>query len=197
MSERRTRAGRRVENRIERVNERHDDRREEVVNDFQGDMDAVALYFKERIYATFTGLAILLVVGSSGHPDPQHATLALILGVIGIVVAGFVADVISHLAVHQHLPTGRDLRILLRIAGGALSTVIVPGILLALAWAGVLDLEAAIRASVIVYIVTLGLVGWFAVRRSLLPWWKQLIVLAGLILLAFAAIGIQILAKSA
>lgn len=116
---------------------------------------------------------------------------------LGIVVAGFVADIVSHLAVHQHLPDGRDMRILLRIAGGALSTVIVPGILLILAWSGVLELEGAIRASVIVYLVTLGLVGWFAVRRSLLPWWKQLLVLAVLIVLALGAVFIQILAKSA
>ena len=193
MSERKTRTGRGVQHGAQRVGERRDDRHDEVVNDFEGDMDAVALYFKERIYATFTGLAILLVVESAGHPDAQHATLALLLGVLGIVVA----DIISHLAVHQHLPGGRDMRILLRIAGGALSTVIVPGILLILAWSGVLELEGAIRASVIVYLVTLGLVGWFAVRRSLLPWWKQLLVLAVLIVLALGAVFIQILAKSA
>ena len=197
MSERKTRTGRGVQHGAQRVGERRDDRHDEVVNDFEGDMDAVALYFKERIYATFTGLAILLVVESAGHPDAQHATLALLLGVLGIVVAGFVADIVSHLAVHQHLPDGRDMRILLRIAGGALSTVIVPGILLILVWSGVLELEGAIRASVIVYLVTLGLVGWFAVRRSLLPWWKQLLVLAVLIVLALGAVFIQILAKSA
>lgn len=193
MSERRTR----TERGMERVNGRHDARREERVNDFEGDMDAVALYFKERIYATFTGLAIVLVVGSAGHPDARHATLALVLGVLGIVVAGFVADVISHLAVHQHLPSGRDLRILLRISGGALSTVIVPGILVGLAWMGVMDLEAALTASAVVYVATLAVVGWFAVRRSMLVWWKQLVVLAGLVLLALLAVALQILAKSA
>ena len=46
-----------------------------------------------------------------------------------------------------------DLAIMLRIAGGALSTVVTPGILIVLAWIGVMQLDVALRVSSIVYIV--------------------------------------------
>lgn len=167
------------------------------IEELDGHETAFVLYFKERIYATFTGLAIVLVVGASGHPDPRHAVLALLLGVAGITAAGFVSEIIAHLAVSQHLPTLRELAIQVRIAGGALGTVVTPGVLLILAWLGVLDIEAALRAATVVYIVTLGVVGWFAVRRSKLAWWKQGIVLVGLAGLGFAVVGIQALAKLA
>jgi len=161
-----------------------------------GGEEAYVLYFKERVYATFTGLAIVLVVAANDHADAEHALLALVLGVLGITAAGFVSDVISHLAVHQTFPVGADLVILLRVAGGAISTVITPGILLLLAWLDVMPLDAALRASSIVYIVTLGVIGWFAVRRSRLTWAKQLLVLGILIALGFAVIGLQTLAHS-
>lgn len=161
-----------------------------------GDDDFVA-YFKERIYATFTGLAIVLVVSASAHPEPSHAVLALLLGVAGIVAAGFVSDVVAHLAVHQHLPDRHEFAILGQIAGGGLSTLVVPGLLLVLSWLEVMPVVAALRASTVVYIATLAVVGWFAVRRSKLVWWKQLLVLVVLTGLGLAVVGIQILAKSA
>ncbi|GAA5195778.1 hypothetical protein [Microbacterium jejuense] len=161
-----------------------------------GSAEAYVMYFKERVYATFTGLAIVLVVAANDHADPEHALFALVLGVLGITAAGFVSDVISHLAVHQTFPVGSDLRVLLRVAGGALSTVITPGILILLAWLSVMPLDAALRASSIVYIVTLGVIGWFAVRWSRLTWAKQLLVLGILIALGFAVIALQTLAHS-
>ncbi|GAA5209993.1 hypothetical protein [Microbacterium kyungheense] len=166
------------------------------LEELDGGPEAYVMYFKERVYATFTGLAIVLVVAANDHADPEHAFFALILGVLGITAAGFVSDVISHLAVHQTFPVGGDLAILLRVAGGAISTVITPGILLLLAWLDVMPVDAALRAASIVYIVTLGVIGWFAVRRSRLTWAKQLLVLGILIALGFAVIGLQTLAHS-
>src|SRR5690349_15760521 len=111
------------------------------LDEFDGQEDAFVRYFKERVYATFTGLAIILVVSASGHAEPDHAFFALVLGVIGITAAGFVSDVVSHLAVHQEFPSGAEFAVLLRIAGGALSTVVVPGILILLAWFDVMQLD--------------------------------------------------------
>ncbi|BDV32199.1 hypothetical protein [Microbacterium terricola] len=161
-----------------------------------GHEDAFVMYFKERVYATFTGLAIVLVVSADDDHDARHAFLALLLGVLGITLAGFVSDVISHLAVHQEFPTRVDMAILLRIAGGALSTVITPAVLLLLAWLDVIGLVGALRAGTIVYIVTLGVIGWFAVRRSRLQWWKQLLVLVVLVALGLAVVALQTLAHS-
>jgi hypothetical protein len=171
-------------------------RAQERLSEFEGRDDAFVMYFKERIYATFTGLAIVLVIWANGHAEADHALLALTLGVLGITVAGFVSDVISHLAVHQEFPGRTELGILLRVASGALGTVLVPGILLLLAWLEIMSVDAALRASIIVYIVTLAVVGWFAVRRSTLTWWKQALVLLGLVVLGLLVVLLQSLAHS-
>jgi hypothetical protein len=171
-------------------------RAREALEGVEGHEDAFVMYFKERVYATFTGLAIVLVVLANDHADAEHALFALLLGVLGITAAGFVSDMISHLAVHREFPERVDLIIMFRVAGGALGTVITPGILLLLAWIDVMPLTAALRAASIVYIVTLAVIGWFAVRRSRLEWWRQLIALGVLVALGLAVVGLQTLAHS-
>jgi hypothetical protein len=160
------------------------------------DETAVAAYFKERVYATFTGLAIVLVTVGSEHPRADHAFFALVLGVLGITAAGFASEVISHLAVHREFPDRAAFGRMLRIAGGAMGTVLVPGIILVFAWLGVLGVEGALRACVIVFIATLAVIGWFAVRRSKLPWWQQLVALAILLALGLLVILLQTIAHS-
>jgi len=58
----------------------------------------------------------------------------------------------------------------------------------------VMELETSLRVSAIVYLVTLGLSGWVAVRRARLSVWQQLIALAALVLLGVLVIGVQVLA---
>ncbi|WP_203581423.1 hypothetical protein [Microbacterium hibisci] len=178
------------------MSRRTDRAREHLERAEGGGERAVVAYFKERVYATFTGLAIVLVVASSEHAEADHAFWALILGVVGITAAGFVSDVVSHLAVHRTFPGRADLIISTRIAGGALGTLLTPGVLLLLALLDVLPLDAALRASSIVYIATLAVIGWFAVRRSDLAWWKQVIALAILVALGLLVVGLQTLAHS-
>lgn len=161
-----------------------------------GRENAFVMYFKERVYATFTGLALVLVVSNAEHPTPSRAFLVLALGVLGITAAGFVADVISHLAVHREFPEAMEWLILLRVAGGALGTAVTPLILIAVAWLDLWSIETALRVATIVYIVTLGVIGWFAVRRSKLAWWQQLVALGVLLVLGLAVIGLQTLAHS-
>lgn len=168
----------------------------ERLDELEGGPEALVGYFKERVYATFTGLAIVLVAASNDHAEADHAFLALVLGVLGITVAGLVSDVISHLAVHREFPDGSHLAIMLRIAGGALGTVVTPGILLLLAWLEIMPLETATLAATIVYIATLAVIGWFAVRRSHLRWWKQLLALGFLVGLGLFVVVLQTLAHS-
>jgi hypothetical protein len=165
-------------------------------DDFDGDRDAFVKYFKERVYASFTGFAIVLVVAAGEHPDAAHLLSALVLGVVGIVSAGFVSDVIAHLAVHRTLPSSREWWLLARIAGGGLGTAVAPALLLAGALLDLIPQDAALVAVSVIYLVTLALIGWLAVRRSQLVWWMQLIVLAVLVALGLAVLGIQSLAHS-
>jgi hypothetical protein len=171
-------------------------RRAARMKDLGGTDDHVVMYFKERIYATFTGLAIVLVAAASDHPTAAHAAVVLVLGVLGITAAGFVSDIISHLSVHQEFPSAKDLAILLRVAGGALSTMVTPLILIGLAALEVWDIDTALIASICVYVATLALVGWFAVRRSNIIWWKQLLALVMLVILGLLVVLLQTLAHS-
>jgi hypothetical protein len=150
---------------------------------------------KERVYATFTGLAIVLVQwGNVEHLDATRATYALLIGIVGITVAGFAADVIAHMSVHAAFPTGAELGRMLRIAGTALASAFVPVVLLALAWADVLELDTALRSASIVYLATLAVIGYFAVRRTRLGWWQQLAALAILVALGGLVVLLQQLA---
>jgi hypothetical protein len=155
-----------------------------------------AAYLRERVYASFTGLAIVLVVSGSDHPEPQHAFLALVLGVIGIVVAGFVSEVVSILLTNQVAPDRAEWRHMLRVAGGGLATVTVPAVLIALAWIGVIDLGFALDLATFGYVATLAVIGWLAVRRSRLSVRGRLIVFALLVGLGLVVIALQTLAKS-
>ena len=158
------------------------------------DGESYVKYFKERVYATFTGLAIVLVVSVSDHPSSATALVSLLLGVVGIIAAGFVSDVIAHLAVHQGLPNRIEWGLLVRIAGGGLSTLVAPGIVLGLAVVGVFSDAGALDAARWIYIVTLAVIGWLVVRRARLTWWKQAIVLAVLVVFGLGVIWVQSLA---
>jgi hypothetical protein len=81
-----------------------------------------------------------------------------------------------------------------RVSGTAIASAGVPLVLLVLAVLEVLDLEAALRAASIVYLVTLGVIGWFAVRRTRVEWWKQLVALGILVALGGGVILLQQLA---
>jgi hypothetical protein len=158
-------------------------------------VDERAEALKERVYATFTGLAIVLVQQTNvEHITAARATLTLLVGIVAISAAGFVADVIAHLAVHAAFPDRAELGRMLRIAGSAVGSASVPLLVLALAALGVFELEGALRAASIVYLVTLGLLGYVAVRRTRVAWWKQLLALGALVTLGLAVVGLQQLA---
>lgn len=155
----------------------------------------LAQILKERVYATFTGLAIVLVLRAH-EPTPQNATFSLIIGVLGITVAGFAAEVIAHVAAHAAFPDGEELGRMARIASGAFASVGVPVVLLLCSWAGWISLDAALAAATWVYLGTLALIGWAAVRRTRLEWWQQLIALAALVVLGGIVVVLQLLAHS-
>jgi hypothetical protein len=157
--------------------------------------DVVAQALKVRVYATFTGLAIVLVLRSH-ESTPQAATFSLVIGVLGITVAGFAAEVIAHLAAHASLPDRRELGRMFRVASGAFASVGVPVVLLLLSWPDWITLTGALQAATWVYLATLALIGWAAVRRTDLSWWKQSLALGALVLLGGIVIVLQLLAHA-
>ncbi|HET8780066.1 MAG TPA: hypothetical protein VFM66_08345, partial [Agromyces sp.] len=129
-------------------------------------------------------------------PSPQEATSSLVIGVLGITVAGFVAEVIAHLAAHASLPDREELGRMFRIASGAFASVGVPVVLLLCSWPGWITLPTALAVATWVYLGTLGLIGWAAVRRTRLVWWEQLLALFALVVLGGIVIVLQLLAHS-
>ncbi len=164
----------------------------------EGDAQSIAQYLKERIYATITGLAIVLVLfANAEHHDARDALFSLVIGVLGITAAGYLADVIAHIAVHSTMPSAREQRTLFRIALGGLSTVLTPVILIALAWLGAMQLETSLRVATIAYLVTLGVIGYGAVRRTSLSFWARWGVLGVLVGFGALVVALQVLAHSA
>jgi hypothetical protein len=152
-------------------------------------------YLKERIYVTFIGLAVLLALNL--HPEETSAGAvagSLAIAAVGAGLAGLVSDVIAHLAVRGTMPDAAELRYLVRIALGALATIVIPVVVLLLSVVGLVPLELALGIAIWVMALTLGAVGYAAVFRSSLAWWKKLAVFGALVLFGLLAIGVQLLA---
>ncbi len=159
------------------------------------DREEVGRTLKERIYASFTGLSIVLALRAAGeHVSASTATSTLFVGIVGISLAGLLADFVAHLAAHGTPPRKDERTAMVRIAGGALASASLPVLLLVLAWAGRIGLDRALVVSTIVYLVTLGAIGYAAVRRTGLSWWKQLVALAGFVLLGAVVVAVQVAA---
>lgn len=176
---------------------RHDERRQAHRSGEHVELPAGTLpYFRERLYATFTGLAIVRVVESGAHAEGRHAFLALLFGVIGIVIAGMASEYIAHLLVHRTVAQGAEVRMMLRAGFGALGTAGVPLALIGAGWLGWIDLHLALRIASLVYVLTLAGVGWLAVRRSTLSLPQKWVVMGGLVALGVLVVFVQQLAKS-
>lgn len=150
---------------------------------------------KERIYITFTSLAVTLTLLS--HADevtPGSAALTLVIAVVGTLLAVFVADFVSHLAVHSAVPSRSEFVHMARVSFGSVATIVLPLVLMGLAAAGLLEVEAALRISTIVLLLTLVAVGYLAVRRARMPAWLKLVVLLAELVLGVAIVGLELLA---
>src|SRR6478609_2746128 len=61
---------------------------------------------RERIYVTFTALAILMAMNSHGEAlDSPTVLWTLVISVIGVLLAGLASDLVSHMIVHNTLPS--------------------------------------------------------------------------------------------
>ena len=161
-------------------------------NDVHESAEARAEALKERVYITFTALAVVLAMRE--HVDSARtAALTLLIVVVGTLLAVFVADVVSHLAVHAALPTQPEFRHMLRVSLGAIGAVVLPFVFLGLAARG-WRLESALRASSIALVAALVVIGYAAVRRIRLPLWQRLLVLVAEFALGLLVLVLELLA---
>jgi len=159
------------------------------------DLEHRAEALKERVYVTFTGLAVIIAMQShSNGLAVGEAAATLAITVVGTLLAVFVADLVSHLAVHQTLPTRAELGAMVRVSFGAFVAVVLPLIFIAAAAFELWSIDAALRASIIALVVSLILIGYLAVRRVPMAWWKRLIVLGAEFVLGLSVVGLELLA---
>jgi hypothetical protein len=152
-------------------------------------------YLKERIYVSFIGLAVLLALNV--HAEDTEAVTAvasLVIAAVGAGLAGLISEIVAHLAVKGSLPDAAEMRFLVRVSSGSLATVVVPVVVLLLAALGVLSVPLALTVASWVMTVTLGAIGYIAVFRADLAWWKKLAVFVGLVLFGLVVVGVQLLA---
>ncbi len=150
---------------------------------------------KERIYVTFAALATTLALQADvDHLGAGEAALTLTLAVAGTLLAVLVADLVSHVVVHEALPDASESRHMLAVVAGALPVLVLPLAFLGLSGLGVLPLAAAIGAALAVLVATLVVVGFLAVRRVRLPFGQRLLVLLAEAGLGLAVVGLEVLA---
>lgn len=150
---------------------------------------------KERIYVTFTSLAVVLALGShAAEVTPGEAARTLAITVVGTLLAVFVADVVAHISVHAAVPTPPELGHMVRVSTGSLGVLVLPMVFLGLAGAGVMRLEGALRACTIALAASLIVIGYLAARRVRLPAHQRLVVLFAEFGLGLAVIGLELLA---
>lgn len=150
---------------------------------------------KERVYVTFTALAIVLALRShASETTAGEAATTLAIAVVGTLLAVFVADFVSHIAVHERMPDRAELRHMIGVTSSALGVLILPMIFLGLAGLDAWTVDGALLAASIALIASLVAVGFFAIRRVQLPIAQRLIVLLAEAVLGLAVIGLELFA---
>ncbi len=149
---------------------------------------------KERIYLTFTALAVVIAMGGHEEVTPEEALVTLLVTVAGTLLAILVADIVSHLVVHQRVMERPEFSHAVAVSFGAAGAVLLPVIFLGLAALEVWPVDRALRASSIALIAGLVVIGYLAARRVKMPWWQRVIVLAAEAALGLAVVGLELLA---
>lgn len=149
---------------------------------------------KERIYVAFTTLAVIIALRAHDH----HPTAGIALGTLAITVtaticAVYVAGLLSHMVIHEQLPTSGEHRRMIADTFGAGTVAVPPVICLIPAHFGLYDTATGLVAAMLVTTCTLAAVGILAVRRLSVPRGQRLAILTAHCLLALAVIALELL----
>lgn len=153
-----------------------------------------ATALKERVYVTFTALAVVLAL-KAHHESARTAFLLLLITVLGTVLAVFLAEVVAHVVVHEELPPIAEVRRLAAVTLGAATVLVVPLACLALAGLDRVEPDTALWAAVVALLVSLVAIGLAAARRLRLHPLQRLVVLFAEFALGAVVLGLQVLAK--
>ena len=158
------------------------------------DKQEIAERLKERIYVTFTALAVVLALLSHGEPSWQEALSTLAIAVVGTLLAVFIADVLARTTVNERLLSREEFGHVVSVVLGALGAIVLPVLLLVLAALDVWSVDNALLASAFSLVLALVVFGFIAVRKTRLPWWQRALVLLAEALLGLLVIALELLA---
>lgn len=145
---------------------------------------------RERIYVAFTALAVIITLRvHDAHPSTSGALSTLAVAVASTVCAVYLADLLSHMVVHAHLPAHPEHRRMVASTLGAGAVAMPPLGCIALAGTGIYDTSTGLLLAMVLTVATLTAIGVMAVRRLDLPRGHRIVILA-----AEALIGVVVLA---
>lgn len=149
---------------------------------------------RERIYVTFTALAILMAMNAHGEAlDSPTVLWTLVISVLGVLLAGLVSDLVSHMIVHNTLPTAVEFRHMLAVSSRALGVLVVPLIAVGLAVFDVIADRTGMTIAIVGLIISLAVIARIAVSRTGLNGWRQLAVLVVIVGLGVLVVFLEAL----
>lgn len=157
-----------------------------------------ALYgerLRERIYVGFTALAVLLALSvHADDADAGQAALTLAVTVVGVAIAGLGADLIAHTVAHSAMPGPEEIWQMVRVAAGALLSIVLPLVLIGLSALGLLRLGVALTISEYVLLVTFGVIALVALRRVEVRLWQRVLLVTVMMAIGLFAVVLELLA---
>ncbi|MET1065426.1 MAG: hypothetical protein ABWX85_10705 [Arthrobacter sp.] len=156
-----------------------------------------AATLKERVYISFTSLAVVLAL--RGHADettPAAAAATLSIVVVGSLLGILVADLLSHLTVHEELPSRQEIRFMVATGTEALGVLVTPVLLLTAAGLGLWSTAVALQWAIVVLVATLLVIGFLAIRRLDLPLRHKVVIVFAEVVLSLLVIGLELLAHN-
>ena len=148
---------------------------------------------RERIYVTFTALAILMAMNGHGELDSPTVLWTLVISVVGVLLAGLASDLVSHMIVHSTLPSAKEFRHMLAVTSRALGVLVVPLIAVGLAVFDVIPDRTGMTIAIVALIVSLAVIARIAVARTGLSGWRQLGALLVIVALGVLVVFLEAL----
>ena len=148
---------------------------------------------RERIYVTFTALAILMAMNGHGELDSPTVLWTLVISVIGVLLAGLASDLVSHMIVHSTLPAAKEFGHMLAVSSRALGVLVVPLISVGLAVFDVIADRTGMTIAIVALIASLAVIARIAVARTGLSGWRQLAALLVIVALGVLVVFLEAL----